>query len=352
MRLRDHEGVKGKRDAYPFDPRLLKIDSSYNVRDLSSPEAVEKLGDLKESIRANGVRTPLEVRLDGEDVFIVAGHRRHAAVMELIAQGEEIETVLVLHEPLGTNDAERTLNLVVSNSGEPLKPLEVAEVVRRLTAYGWDVANIAKRLGWKSSASVKQHLEMLAMPEGIKNHVKAGDISATLARNIAKCADPVEAEKLIQANLDENRRIKGKHQKVTAKTIKRDAKAAAKTGAPLDTPATPLDPPTTPLAVFAQPPEPETEPASGLPATPESDSATTGASELERHPINGTNGDASAAIFMPLTNQDIIDALGPIAEYANTNDLNERGDDEVIEVFARDIKRVALVYARVTGGEQ
>jgi ParB/RepB/Spo0J family partition protein len=344
MQLRDHEGVKGKRDAYPFDPRLLKIDDSYNVRDLSSPEAVEKLGELKESIRANGVRTPLEVRLDGEDVFIVAGHRRHKAVMDLIEEGEPIETVLVLHEPKGTNDAERTLNLVVSNSGEPLKPMEVAEVVRRLTAYGWDAANIAKRLGWKSSASVKQHLDLLAMPEGVKNHVRKGDISATLARNIAKSADPVEAEKMIQANLDENRRIKGKHQKVTPKTIKRDAKAQPKT-------ATPLKAPATPVAVFAQPPEPETEPSSGLPATPKLDSAPIEASELERHPINGTNGDASAAIFMPLTNQDIIDALGPIAEYANTNDLNLRDDYDSIAVLARDIKRVALVYARVMGAE-
>src|SRR4051812_6594924 len=196
MMLRDHPGVQGKRDAYPFDPRQLKIDPHYNVRRLDTPEAREKLAELKESIRANGIKVPLEVRFDGKDVWVVAGHRRHAAVMELIAEGEPIETVLTIHEAKGTNDAERVLNLITSNSGEPLKPLEVAEVVRRLVAFGWENTQIAKRLGWKSASSVNQYLDMVAMPEGVKEHVRKGDISASLARNIAKGVDPKEAEDL------------------------------------------------------------------------------------------------------------------------------------------------------------
>jgi ParB/RepB/Spo0J family partition protein len=336
MQLRDHEGVKGKRDAYPFDPRLLKIDFSYNVRDLSSPDAVEKLGELKESIRANGVRMPLEVRLDGDDVFIVAGHRRHKAVMELIDEGAEIETVLVLHEAKGTNDAERTLNLVVSNSGEPLKPLEVAEVVRRLVNYGWTEAQVMARLGWKSTATVRQHLDMLAMPAAVQQQVRDGDVSATLAVKITKQAkeakaDPEFAAQLIAANKEENKRLGvGVRHKVTPRTIKRDAKPK---------PAAPAEP-APPVAVFAQPPEPE---SISLPAAIE---------ELETHPVNGVNGDADAVAFDPLTNQDIIAAIRPIAGLAEQWDLNEIADDHLIPVLASDIKRVALVYARVTGGER
>jgi ParB/RepB/Spo0J family partition protein len=225
MRLRDHEGIKGKRDAYPFDPRHLKVDANYNVRDLTTPEAREKLDELKSSIRTNGVRIPLEIRLVGTDVFIVSGHRRHTAVMELIAEGEPIKSVLVLAEPDGMGEAERALNLAISNSGEPLTPLEMAEVVRRLCAFGWDHANIAKRIGWKSSATVKQHLDMLAMPEAVKTHVRNGEISATTARHLAKSElSPEQQGALIKANLEENKRIapKGRSTKVTAKTIKRD----------------------------------------------------------------------------------------------------------------------------------
>lgn len=230
MQFRDHPGVQGKRDAYPFDPRMLKIDAGYNIRDLDSPEEREELDTLKEMIRSNGVKTPLEVRLRDDDVIIVAGHRRHRAVMELIAEGEDIKSVPVLPEAKGTSEADRVVNLVLSNSGKPLKPLQTAEVVRRLVAFGWDKTQIAQRLGWKSVATVAQHLDMLAMPEAVKNHVRQGEISATTARRLAKSElSPEEQEELIKSNIAENKRIapKGRSTKVTAKTLKRD-KAKAK----------------------------------------------------------------------------------------------------------------------------
>ena len=51
MQLREHEGVKGKRDAYPFDPRQLKIIPGYNIRDLDSPDERPELDELKASIK-------------------------------------------------------------------------------------------------------------------------------------------------------------------------------------------------------------------------------------------------------------------------------------------------------------
>lgn len=228
MQFRDHPGVQGKRDAYPFDPRLLKIEPSFNVRDLDATDEREDLDELKESIRANGVRTPLEVRLVDEDVFVTAGHRRHKVVMELIAEGEPIKAIPVIPEPKNTTAEDRVINLVISNSGKPLKPLEVAEVVRRLVAFGWEKQNIAKRLG-KSASAVSGYLDMIAMPEPVKEQVRENAISATeaarLVKGLAKGVDPAEAAALIKANKEENKRlgvgVKSGH-KVTAKTLKRD----------------------------------------------------------------------------------------------------------------------------------
>lgn len=230
MQFRDHPGVQGKRDAYPFDPRLLKIDAGYNVRDLEALDERDDLNELKESIRTNGVRVPLEVRLIDEDVFVVSGHRRHKAVMELIAEGEEIKAVPVMPEPKHTSEVDRILNLVVSNSGKPLKPLEIAEVVRRLIAFGWEKQQIAKRLGWKSPSTVTQHLDMLALPEGVKEQVRENVISATEAtkvlKNLPAGTDPAFASDLIKSNQEENKKLgvgaKNNH-KVTAKTLQRDA---------------------------------------------------------------------------------------------------------------------------------
>lgn len=223
MRLREHPGVKGKRDFYPFDPRLLKVDPDYNVRDLTTKDARVKLDELKEQIRHAGVRTPLEVRMQGDDLYIVAGHRRHWAVMELIAEGVEIESIPVIHEPLGTNDAERAINLVLSNSGEPLTPLELARVVKRLADFGWDESQIAKRIGWKSKASVRQHLDMLALPEEVQQAVKRGEVSATMARRL-EAENPGKAAQLIKEAADEQKRL-GKAGRATPKAVSKVAPA-------------------------------------------------------------------------------------------------------------------------------
>ncbi len=251
MQIREHEGVKGKRDFYPFDPRLLKIDARYNIRELDAPDEREALDELKEQIRESGVRVPLEVRLAGEDVLIVAGHRRHKVVMELIRDGVEIETVPIIHEPKWASDAERDLSLITSNSGKPLSPMQKAEVVRRLLAHGWDEKKIAAKIGVTDN-TVRRFIEMLALPEAVKEQVKQGDVSATLAvktvKNLPAGTDPALAAKLFADNKAENKKFgvgaKRDH-KVTAKTLNRgkpNAKPTATQAAPK-----PMDSPTPPI---------------------------------------------------------------------------------------------------------
>jgi ParB family transcriptional regulator, chromosome partitioning protein len=186
MQFRDHPAVAGKRDSYPVDPRALKIDPSYNVRDMQDPETIAHVRWLADSIKENGVKVPLEVRLDGEDIFIVAGHCRHAGTMLAISEGADIATVMVIPEPKGTNEVERTLNLVTSNSGKPLTPLAIAEVVRRLLAFGWTNEAIAKRLGWKSVASVENSIVLLGASADVQDMVRSGAVSASTASKVIR----------------------------------------------------------------------------------------------------------------------------------------------------------------------
>lgn len=186
MQLRDHPAIAGKNDQFRVDPRQLKVDPGFNVRDLDAPAAREALDVLKGQIRGVGVRDPLEVRLVGEDLFVVSGHRRLHVVMELIAEGEEILTVPAVAEPKFMSDAERVVGLVTMNSGEPLAPFEVAEVVRRLVGYGWDRAKIAARLGFKSPQTIANYEELPGLAEPIKDAVRDGTISATNARALVR----------------------------------------------------------------------------------------------------------------------------------------------------------------------
>jgi ParB family chromosome partitioning protein len=218
--IRDHDAIQAKRDFFMVDPRKLSVDPTYNVRDLTTPDAREGLDELKAMVRADGVQIPLVVRLIGDDLTIVQGHRRHTVVMELIAEGEDIKAIPAIAEPKGVNDADRTFDLLRSNSGQPLAPLEIAEVVKRLINYGWTEAQIAQRRGWKSTQTVTNYLSMLEMPEVVKDHVKNGHVSATLARELTKTKDGEQADQVIREQL-EVRKANGKKAKVTRKAITR-----------------------------------------------------------------------------------------------------------------------------------
>jgi ParB family chromosome partitioning protein len=213
MQFRDHPAVQGKRDSYPVDPRALKIDPAYNVRDMQDPETIAHVRWLADSIKENGVKVPLEVRLDCEDIYVVAGHCRHAGTMLAISEGAEIPTVMVIPEPKGTNEVERTLNLITSNSGKPLTPLAVAEVVRRMLAFGWKEEAIAKRLGWKSVASVENAVTLSSAPEDVKAMVRSGAVAASTASKVIKKEGDKAGATLAAA-------AKASGGKVTASTIR------------------------------------------------------------------------------------------------------------------------------------
>lgn len=223
MQLRDHPAVAGKNDQFRVDPRLLKTDPGFNVRDLDAPSAREALDELKAQIRGVGVRTPLEIRLAGDDLIVVSGHRRLYVVMELIAEGVEILTVPAIAEPKFLSEPERVAGLVTMNSGLPLAPLEVAEVVRRLTGYGWDRAKIAARLGFKSAQTVANYEEMLVLPEPVRDAVREGTVSATNARAIVRESGPEAPARLAEAQ--SVARASGKS-KVTARSLNPKAPTA------------------------------------------------------------------------------------------------------------------------------
>jgi ParB-like chromosome segregation protein Spo0J len=238
MRLREHPGIgEGRTDILPCDPRQLSVQDGYNVRDLTTPEARAELDDLKALVKQHGVRTPLVVRFDGATIWIVEGHRRHKVALELIAEfeasggteGRNIDFVPITAEKLGTSDIDRDFGLETSNSGSRLKPLELANLIFRLhTQRGLPLEAIAEGLG-KSLPVIKNTLALRAMPEEVKEHVKAGDISATLAGKISKNVDPKVAVQRLRENLEENRRITGtkkRRTKVTPRSLKRnEAKA-------------------------------------------------------------------------------------------------------------------------------
>lgn len=185
MQLRDL--AASKRDMLMFDPRIIQVEPGYNIRDLETADAKAKLLELARSIASEGVKIPLTVRLKGEEVFVVAGHRRRAASLIAIDElGAEIAAIPCIAEPKGTSEADRCADLIVSNSGEPLTPLEIAAVVKRLIGFGWEPDNIAKRLGWATKQTVENYLTLLSAPEAVQEMVRNNEVSASTATSVIR----------------------------------------------------------------------------------------------------------------------------------------------------------------------
>lgn len=254
--------VPGKTDCFMADPRKLVVDADYNCRDMKSAETLAHIDWLADEIENTGFNPemPLTVRRRDDDTIIVRGHCRHAALLKLIAKGIEVKGVPVMQIAAGTSDIDLIFDQEASNYGLRLDPLARARLVLKAKRLGVSDDEIAKRMHWKSTASVKQHLEMLEiLPEDVKQRVRDGKESATLAVKLQK-EDPEFAEKLRRENEEQNKRlgVGVRPKKLTQKAVTR-----AKASAPKSEPKPPAQ---------AKPePEASTPLASGLPGTTETE---------------------------------------------------------------------------------
>jgi ParB-like chromosome segregation protein Spo0J len=174
----------GRKDLYLVDPGLIQEDEGWNVR-TETPELMEHIRGLADSIKINGVRQPLTVYMRGDTPILTDGHCRLKAVAMAIAEGAEIKTVPVRCEERTANDADRTLSLLIRNSGKPLTGLEQATVIKRLTVFGWSDKDIAARTGYSD-----RHIANLAIlsgaPAKVQSMVAEGKVAATLAISTLK----------------------------------------------------------------------------------------------------------------------------------------------------------------------
>lgn len=206
----------GVSDLFKIDPRIIKVMPGFNVRH-ENADLAEHVASLKQSIEAVGVKTPLKVRLVNDEIFVVDGHCRLKAIMELIGDGVEIETVPCVPEGKYSTDAERDLELLTSNSGKPLTPLEKADVFKRLLSHGWDRSQIAKKAGL-SEKQVSNMLDLSVAPTEVREMISSGAVSATTAmRTIQSEGADKAAETLKEAVKEAKENGKSK---VTPKAVK------------------------------------------------------------------------------------------------------------------------------------
>lgn len=168
----------------------LHVEPGFNLRQQDQ--------DLEESIEAltlhiigAGKFPPLEVRpRDEGGMWIVDGHRRHAAIGRALDRGAPLRDpktgVAWIHVVIFEgNDADRVARIITSAANKPLTPLEISEGYKRLRAFNWTPAQIGKKVG-KTAEHVLQLLALGDAGSDVRQMVSAGEVSATLAAKAAR----------------------------------------------------------------------------------------------------------------------------------------------------------------------
>lgn len=185
----------------------IHVEPGFNLR-LGGAELEESIEALAQHIIDGGTYPPLELRVrDGGGMYIVDGHRRHAAIGLALERGAPLEDPrdgkvwipMVLFEG---NDADRTARIITSAANKPLTPLEIAEGYKRLRSFGWAPAHIAKKVG-KSTEHVQQLLALGDAPAPVREMVTAGDVSASHAAKTARSLGGDKAAEMLAAQVSE-----------------------------------------------------------------------------------------------------------------------------------------------------
>ncbi len=184
-------------DAMKIRYEDIHVEPGFNLRaslDLLEGDALEQAKEDDESlfrhIMAGGQYPALEVRPRAEGgVWLVDGHRRHAAIGRADAAGAPLRDkageLMVRIEAFAGNDADRTLRILSSARGRHLHPLEQAFGYQRLSRFGWDNARIAES-NRVSSQWVGKMLVLAGANSDVHRLVFGGKASASVAADAVR----------------------------------------------------------------------------------------------------------------------------------------------------------------------
>lgn len=162
----------------------------------------EKMEELKESIKNNGLIQPIIVRKVENTVQnkyeIIAGERRYRACKSL--GFESVQCVVIQ-----AGDSKSYEYSVLENiQRENLNPIEEAEsYVMLMEVYGYTQENMAQKLG-KTRSAISNKIRLLKLPEAIKSYVRTSELSYGHARTLLGLKDNFEIDKITKKIIEKN----------------------------------------------------------------------------------------------------------------------------------------------------
>jgi ParB family chromosome partitioning protein len=162
----------------------------------------DRLENLAQSIRANGIIQPIVARQLGDGRYqIIAGERRWRA-----AQRAGLDKVPVVVKEVSTDERQRRLEmaLIENIQRENLNPIEEAHAYQKLVdEFGLKHDDIAGQVG-KDRSSVANTLRLLRLPEEVRAEVASGRLSMGHARAIVSLAGEADQRRIARDVLTRN----------------------------------------------------------------------------------------------------------------------------------------------------
>lgn len=189
---KDDDSVRKSLPSFMVDPRIVVVEEGFNARPID-PEHVAYLKGLKRAGIDTGFLT-LEM-VDGKPT-LRDGHHRHAADLELIAEGVEIKMVKAL-EFKGDEKA-RILFMLATGSNKPYTAMQVGEQYGKLiNLYGMSYSEVAAMRGM-SVQHVKDCIRLTEQPTELKAMIAAGEVAPATALKLVKRDGTTEAIKTLK----------------------------------------------------------------------------------------------------------------------------------------------------------
>lgn len=218
--------AEGRTDLFRMDPRKIVIRHGWNSRDFDLPENQTHVDQLAESIREVGVKEPLAGYHEDGQFILTNGESRLRAVLKLLSEGHNVETVPVQPEPRHATEAEHVLSQIIRNSGKPFTPIENARVFARLIGLGMTNRDIAAKVGM-TPERVAQIAKLDTVTPAVREHIKKGEITSTLVQRIqAKAKDANEVEEQVVEAI-KTAQAEGKKKATPKHAVKTDRTSAA-----------------------------------------------------------------------------------------------------------------------------
>src|SRR5258706_6622124 len=156
----------------------------------------DKLNELAQSIKTNGLIQPIVVRRNGERFQIIAGERRWRAATKA---GLDRVPCVVKDVP---NEDVLELSLIENIQREELNPIEEANAYRRLIEQlSVTQEQIAHRVG-KDRSSITNALRLLKLPAEIQQMVEENKLSMGHARALLSI-ESAEGQRSLAADIVE-----------------------------------------------------------------------------------------------------------------------------------------------------